>query len=362
MFDVAVENAFDFRSREYADLFRASAATAFQHPVWLAHLYGTLTGDAAIARLVLVVRRRADGGLAMVLPLLRRRYALLQVVEFADLHVCDYASPIAARAVFSQIATDEAAVVAINRHLMPYDLLRVSKLSGSALPIELLFPAKRRKRMDLNAYASALEPAFGRWRDKHLSRTSRKKLQKKTRQLHRKGEVRFTCAQSPADICMTFDALKRFRGQRFRARGGPVDLVQLPSYFAFYSSVAVEGRDGFARTYTLWLDDEPIAGAFGLSHRGSFLVVLVGFDAARHGRQSVGSLMFEQIARDCIERGEQSLDFTIGDEPYKRMFGAEPSPMWSFSQASNTLGLAAKLAVETLPVVKSLARRFWPPQ
>ena len=298
----------------------------------------------------------------MLMPMIRRRYALLEVVEFADLHVCDYASPVATRAVFAQIAADRAAVAAIHRHLMPYDLLRVGKLSDTALPVEHLFPDEQRTRMDLNAYASMLEPTFGAWREKHLSRTSRKRLQKKTRQLHRKGEVRFTCAQSPAAIRMTFDALKRLRGQRFGERGGPVDLVQVPSYFSFYSSVAVEGRDGVARTYTLWLDEEPIAGAFGLSHRGSFLVVLVGFDAARHGRQSVGSLMFEQIARDCIERGDRLLDFTIGDEPYKRMFGAEPSPMWSFSKAGNALGLAAKLAVETLPAVKSLARRLWLPQ
>ena len=35
MFDVAIENAFEFLSEDYADLFAHSAATAFQHPVWL---------------------------------------------------------------------------------------------------------------------------------------------------------------------------------------------------------------------------------------------------------------------------------------------------------------------------------------
>ncbi|TIR63470.1 MAG: cellulose biosynthesis protein CelD, partial [Mesorhizobium sp.] len=39
MFEVTAEDAFDFRSTEYAELFASSAATAFQHPIWLAQLY-----------------------------------------------------------------------------------------------------------------------------------------------------------------------------------------------------------------------------------------------------------------------------------------------------------------------------------
>ena len=41
-FDVRIENAFDFLSEEYAALFDGSAATAFQHPLWLDGVYGNL--------------------------------------------------------------------------------------------------------------------------------------------------------------------------------------------------------------------------------------------------------------------------------------------------------------------------------
>ena len=67
----------------------------------------------------------------------------------------------------------------------------------------------------------------------------------------------------------------------------------------------------------------------------------------------------QEVARDCIERGERFLDFTIGDEPYKRVFGAEPSPMWQVSRAGSPLGYAADLVVENLPAAKSLARRLF---
>ena len=89
---------------------------------------------------------------------------------------------------------------------------------------------------------------------------------------------------------------------------------------------AIRGADaGLSRTYTLFLDGRPIAGVFGLIHKGQFLVILGGFDLAGYKKQSIGALVFEEIARDCIERGEITLDFTIGDEPYKRLFGARPT-------------------------------------
>ncbi|TAN09407.1 MAG: GNAT family N-acetyltransferase [Rhizobiaceae bacterium] len=359
MFEVTVENSFDFRSLEYADLFAGSAATAFQHPIWLAQLYGKIVGQGGATPLIVVVRHRTDKKLAMVLPLVKRRYALLKTVEFADMRVSDYVSPVVGEAMFSRILNDVAAVTAIRAHLRPYDLMRIGKLADRALPLERLFAIEKRENMGMSAYASRLESTFAAWREQQLDPSYRKELDKKSRQLGRKGEARFECAGTPAAIRSTFDALKFYRGKRFDGSDGPADLLQLSSYFDFYMAVAMEGIGGFTRTYTFWMDDRPIAGALGLAHRGSLLVILGGFDEAGYRKQSIGSLLFEQIARDCIERGDHSLDFTIGDEPYKRVFGARPSPMWQISRVGSPLGYIAHMAVEKSPAAKAMARRLF---
>lgn len=46
MFEVIAEDTFDFRSQEYAELFNGSAATAFQHPIWLANCMRSLCRKA----------------------------------------------------------------------------------------------------------------------------------------------------------------------------------------------------------------------------------------------------------------------------------------------------------------------------
>lgn len=359
MFEVSVENSFDFLSSEYGALFARSAATAFQHPRWLAALYGKLVSANAAEPLVIVVRFVQDQRLAMVLPLVRRRYAMLRVVEFADMRVSDYVSPVTDAATFAQITADPACVRAIRQLCRPYDLLRIGKLADQSLRLEKLFDVER-EEMGMNAYATPLEETYPLWRERRLERSYCKELDKKSRQLHRKGTVRFECVRDTAAIDAAFEAMRHYRGLRFGDPKDGGDLLQLPAYYDFYCGLAVDGRDDATRTYALWLDDQVIASVLGLAHRGSsFLVILGGFDFENFKNQSIGSLMFEQVARDCIERGERALDFTIGDEPYKLTFGAVPAAMWKMSRPGSPLGYAAELLTERMPAVKSLARRMF---
>lgn len=357
MFDVGVENSFDFLSAEYAELFGNSVATAFQHPLWLHRLYGTLAPSAGAEPLIVVVRLRADGKLAMVLPLVRQRHGIMRVVEFADLRVSDYAAPICDAATFDRIARDQAACERIHQALKPFDLLRVQKLRQGTPALERLFGARGRSSMGMSAHGVALRGPYDAWRAEHIDRSYRKELDKKSRQLHRKGDVRFVSCNDSDVIKQTFYSMREYRRPRFEGRGDG-DLLQKPAYFDFYLDVALSGHGTLTRTYTLLMDERPIAGVMGLADRGRLLVILGGFDHAGFKNQSIGALTFEAIARDCIERGEKELDFTIGDEAYKRLFGSQPVPMFTVSRAGSPLGSLASLALEQAPWVKNVARRL----
>jgi CelD/BcsL family acetyltransferase involved in cellulose biosynthesis len=357
VFDVGVENSFDFLSAEYAELFGNSVATAFQHPLWLDRLYRRLVPSAAAEPLIVVVRSRGDGSLAMVLPLVRQRHGIMRVVEFADLRVSDYAAPVCDAPTFDRIARDQAACGQLRRALKPLDLLRVQKLREGAPALERLFGARGPSSMGMSAHAVALRGPFEEWRSEHIDRSYRKELDKKARQLWRKGNVRFACCDESGLIEQTFYSMREYRRPRFEGRGDG-DLLQKPAYFDFYLDVALSGRGALARTYTLLMDQRPIAGVMALADRGRLLVILGGFDHAGFKNQSIGALMFEAIARDCIERGEKELDFTIGDEAYKRLFGSRPVPMFTITQAGSPLGSLASLAIEQVPWVKKVARRL----
>jgi CelD/BcsL family acetyltransferase involved in cellulose biosynthesis len=358
VFDIKVENFFNFMSDEYADLFAKSGVTPFQHPLWLDRLYGTLAPQLGADPLVIAVRSQRDGRLRMILPLLRQRRALMTVIEFADLGVSDYASPVCDDQTFDLILHDDAACGEIQNALKPYDLLRFQKLRGNTERIEQLLSVPSVLSMNMSAHVVTLQQSYPEWRANSIGPSYRKELNKKRRQLQRKGRVQFECSGDAAAIRSTFESMRRYRLPRFE-HAGDRDLLQQPLYFDFYLDVARSGAtSGIARTYTLSIDGRTIAGVMGLAHQGQFLVLLGGFDHASFKNQSIGALMFEDVGRDCIERGDTVLDFTIGDEPYKQLFGAEPTEMWMFTKAGSRLGSLASFVVAQVPGAKNFAKRF----
>jgi CelD/BcsL family acetyltransferase involved in cellulose biosynthesis len=357
VFDVSVDNAFDFLSEEYAALFGGSAATAFQHPLWLDSIYTRLAPAAAAKRLIIVLRYRATGALAMVLPLLRVRRGPIWTVEFADLRVSDYLALPCSAKVFSEVLGDEKACLEIRRLIKPFDLLRIPKLPGARTAIESLLGAPPCVAMETNAYSVVLQAPFEQWRASALERSYQKELAKKRRQLERKGALRFSCCEDSPAIVSALEVMKGYRGPRFQSRGDG-DLLQRPEYFDFYSDIAVRGAGSFARLYALRMDDRVIAAVLGLCHMGTFLIIMSAFDVEGYKSQSLGALMFEQVAKDCIERGDQVLDFTIGDEPYKKLFGAQPSPMWTVTQTGSAVGTLVEFALKQAPWVKLAAKRM----
>jgi CelD/BcsL family acetyltransferase involved in cellulose biosynthesis len=356
-FDVRIENAFDFLSQEYAALFHGSAATAFQHPIWLDGLYGKLVPTVGAKPLIVVVRYRASGMLAMVLPLLRLRRGPIRTVEFADLRVSDYLTPVCTAKVFSDLLLDENACLQIRRLVAPFDLLRMPKLPDGRIPVENLLAAPRRVSMDTNAYSTVLFAPFEQWRANALDRSYQKELAKKSRQLRKKGTPSFSCCDDNASIAAAMEVMKKLRGPRFQAQGDG-DLLQRSEYFDFYTDVATRGLGSFVRLYAMKMDGDVIAAVLGLHHGDSLLVIMSAFDIAGYKNQSLGALTFEQVAKDCIERGDRILDFTIGDESYKRLFGAEPSPMWSVTQAGSAAGAIALFALRQAPWIKLAVKRL----
>ena len=352
MFEVAVEPLFDFLSGEYALLFGDSRATAFQHPHWLDALYRKLAPALNARPLIVTVRRQ--GRLALLLPLVRRRYGTLRVVEFADLGVSDYACPVASEETLGAIASDSKTCVRIMAALKPFDVLRIQKLSEFSGPLERVLGTAPRAAMPMSAHAVPLGASYPVWRAEKMPASYRKELDKKARQLHRKGAVAFGRPNTPEGIAITLQKMKEYRWPRF----GSDDLLQSSAYYQFYLDVATQGAGSFVRLYSLTMDGAPIAGAMGLSHNGNLLVILGGFDLANHKNLSLGSLLFERVAQDCIESGDRVLDFTIGDESYKSLFGAEPSPVYQITRSGSALGALAGIAVAQAPWLKNTVKRL----
>lgn len=346
---IAVEPAFDLCGAEYGRLFAASDATAFQHPLWLQALYRDLAPRRNAERLTIVGRAGRDRRAVFLLPLIRRSMRGVVLIEATDLGVSDYAAPVVDRTWREAGAFDpHALAVSVAAALPSSDFIRIRPVREEHAALWRMFLDVEPARLDFSAHALEIPPSGVCWRDAALTPGFRKTLERKRRGFARlEGTAVRRLAQDEAAVGI--DRLARLRKGRFEG-----DLIAQDFVEAFYAGVATAGAaEGISTTYVVEIAGEPVGHAFGLTYAGRFNYLLIGCDYERHGRHSPGLMLFDRIIDDWAGSGGRVFDFTIGDEPFKKDFGAKPTPMFELRSVPTVRGrifLALKEARDWLRV------------
>jgi CelD/BcsL family acetyltransferase involved in cellulose biosynthesis len=348
---------FDFRSAEYAELYGRSSVTLFQHPVWLHNLYTDLAPQLKAEPVVVTIRASADGRLVAVLPLVRRS-GLVRRVEFADLGVSDYATPVIDSAAAPELIGSAAVRRAIREAIGRADLVRLDKIRGDAAGVASLIGARRVVRHGYDSHAIPVGGSFEAWREardpdfiRHIDgkrkRVGRKQRVLGLRELH-----------DPGEIDAAFENMRAFRLARFAERRA-VDLVQDRRFFEFYRKVAHQStRDGGpGSTVVLTINDETVGVSFGMSDAERDLFVLIGYDYERYRNYSLGLILVEELIAVSIAGGKQYHDLTLGHDSYKTSFGAVATPMFSTRRPLTTRGWIGQLAADQNTAARRIAKR-----
>ncbi|HNB25442.1 MAG TPA: GNAT family N-acetyltransferase [Alphaproteobacteria bacterium] len=318
---LAAEPEFDFASVEYRAFFARAKASPFQHPDWLAPFYRRLARPPAIEPLV-VVGRDAAGGLALVVPMLRRTGPAVGI-EFAFLGVTDYALPVVAPELDLRKVPHLSArfLAALGRH----DTLHVAPVRQQDAPPwrELLGAAP--ETLGFGAHDLACDGDYDGCRNRIFAGAKASALDRKIRRLAARGGLRLE-RLAGAEIGAALAAARRFRQGRFKD-----DPMQRDDFHRFYTEVAERGAEsGLARTYRLSSGGGTVAVLFGLIDGERFCYLVLGCDYASFGKFSPGMIMFDYAMRDWFGNGGAVFDFTIGDEAFKTALGCRRTAMLGF--------------------------------
>lgn len=311
---------------DWAALEATGECTPFQTRAWLEPWYRIVAPHFAASPIFVRVRERGSPKPLMLLPLVKRRKSGLTIVECPDLGVSDYHAPLLARNACELRPFGSGLWTRVQAALRPADLFLFEKAPpfvGAAR--NPLFELARRT-MNFSAWEIAL-PATRAAFDAALPDPSfLRELARKSRRLAGRGQASFAAAQTPAELGRAFEALRAQRGARFAELGRDNILEQEP-FGRFYEAVALSPRDRVARLFTLSVDDEIVATILGLAHSGRFCMIMSTIGDARWKSASPGNVAMDRLVSRLIEEHGDVLDFTIGDEAYKRSFGARARPL-----------------------------------
>lgn len=316
---------------EWRRLEETGHATAFQTRRWLEPLMRIAAPAEGAEPFFVLVREPASGAPQMLMPLCLRRRGALRAIEFLDLGASDYNAPLIASD-FRPSPTEFAALwSAIRAALPPADILRIDKspVTIASAPNPLLH-LRFMRRLALGAWSVALPRTREAYDREILSARFRKELRRKRRRLEACGALRIVRAGDAGEASRMLRELADMRRRRYAALGRH-DILANAAFRAFYEELLA--RDGLAEIHALEVDGLRVAVQFGLRRAEAFHFLLSGFRDDEWAQKSVGGVAADMMIAQAIEAGLATFDFTIGNAPYKRYFGAVRHDLFGGAQA-----------------------------
>ncbi|CAG0978653.1 MAG: GNAT family N-acetyltransferase [Rhizobiaceae bacterium] len=296
--------------------FPAAVSSPSQSAAWISAWAAKVDPDLVVATLAV------DGRPQLALALEVVRYGPFRVARFPGGRHANGNFPLLSISAGTTPAAIGAIVAAIAAARPDIDLLALERLAnaieGTTNPL-LALPHAPSPNL---ALAVDLDGGFEALLGRSSGKRKRKKHRSQTRKFEAAGGFRLITAATPQDcdrLLSEFFAMKR---DRF-AKMGVADVFAEPSVKAFFHHLFVEALGAERPDFVLdALEvDGRLRAVTGSSRCGRRLIC--EFGAIREddlaGTSPGDFLFFENIQRACND-GYSVYDFSVGDEPYKRLW------------------------------------------
>ena len=354
---IGVEEDFDFLGAEYRAFFNLQRGTVFQSPLWMSMIHRRLVGELAAKQWTITFRRPKDGGLLAVIPTVIQRAGLIKVLQPADFGVCDYNAVVGDRIVLDTLAANPGVRKQFATLFKAADVFLFRKIRPDGFDPARLVSAPRITPCENSAFWFDVGDDFEAWQRRTIRRKFSKELGRLARQLEREcGPYEHRAAASEQEVREAFDFLKDVRGTRYES-----DLLRRDIYWEFYRDFALAGlTSGDCRTYVSYLDGKPVAVLFGLTCDDQFHAVLIGFDAERFAKYSIGTQIIYRVVKLRFESGFARFDMGLGNTGYKSHFRVEETALRNLTCAQSVAGSAFALVYHHAKPLKNVLRRLVP--
>lgn len=311
----------------------ASHRTAFQHNYWLGAWYDAFHD---LAPLIAVISDAATGKDIALVPMISHTRRGIRVVEFADLGVSDNNAPILSLDANAPDAISKAVIDALRALPDGFDLLRLRKMpaqiGGKPNPLVSL---GRIGSSSLNGNLVLMGDDY----EAYQASIKRMQMPRCWRVFSRHAGARFEIAADIARAHELLDVMDVQQQARMRKLGSPF-ILNDETHARFYREVARQGVvEGYAVVSALVCDEGVVATSLGVRQDATYYLLRISHAGDSWSGCSPGLLVAERTMAALHARGVRCFDLSIGNQDYKRRFGAQRVPLTDVSVALSWRGL-----------------------
>jgi CelD/BcsL family acetyltransferase involved in cellulose biosynthesis len=314
-------------------------STVFQNFDWC-NTWFKVWGQKMKCTPLVVVARKANHQIAFILPMQRRNWLGLTLLEWMGQPQFSYSGGIFANDFLSDNAAAwfEIYVPQVIEILRPNSLFNLrnmpAKIQGVNSPLSGLFALEA-----VNiSYVMTLNSSFETLLKTKRTAKSLSKMRRRDVRLQELGDLQYTCASESESATAIIDACLAIKNEQLRASG--VKGLFENADAIFYKSLLVSAPNSLDVFY-LQLNGETLSVMIGAHHAGQFLLLISAFNSAIAAQLSPGDHLLRKVIAHCCEQNYKLFDFSLGDQDYKTTWQDEKVVSYHFIRGETTLGSIA---------------------
>jgi CelD/BcsL family acetyltransferase involved in cellulose biosynthesis len=302
----------------YAELARTGAFSPAQSPVWIESWIEHLRPDFLIA----TMSRGGQPGLSLALEVTRK--GPFKLASFmSGSHANGNMPPVTAAFATAATAADlQALIAAIGKARPDIDLISLERLTDGIGGVRNPLLQLQHSHSPNLSLAVSLEGGFDAMLGRASGKRKRKKHRSQTRKFEAAGGFRRIVAKSEAETKALLDAFFAMKEARFR-KMGVANVFAEPEVQAFFHSIFARALGEAKPPFVLHALEVggKIRAATGSSRCADRLICEFGAIADDDvAFASPGEFLFFDNIKEACDEGFAIYDFSVGDEPYKRLW------------------------------------------
>ncbi len=340
------------------------APTPFHSAQWLRVWYDTIGKQEDLQPVLLRVLRSDNFASLLLLPLVACRQGRLSIVRPADEGVSDYTGPLLNPAY--PIAGEQLPELkaALKSALRGHDVLHVDKMLGHlADQANPLMACMVVRPSGVFGNHIRIDVPWDTWRAT-LVKEVRKEFERSWRVFQREPEAHFTRARTLKEGLALYERLEAMQSKRMAGMAQGYRLDE-PAYSRFYENLLRQGlANGEVIITALMVGGEPAAVLYGVFSGEQYTMLRLAADTERWSQFSPGRLLLKRSIHHMHSEGVTQFDFAIGDYHHKRVFNAQPLPLWDACMPLSGQGQAwvgwwrLRHYLRSKPQAQALVRRW----
>lgn len=320
MSELSIDIFDSFQSAEtrWRDYEALSDHYVYQTFDWTTHWYADIGRHREIALSLVDVRDR-DGTPLAFLPLGMEKRLFAQALIWLGGDVSDYHGPILTPEGLGRLNGDTLDQLWTDLHQRSgaayADFHRQPTVIGDR---SNPFCAMGQLAQSQSALSATLTDDWATYYSAKRSKKTRHNDRRKRRKLEAMGALRFEIATTSEDIDRQVSAML-VQKDRYVARLGQTNSLRQRGHDDFLKRLAQNETAGFRTVLcALKLDDDILAAQWGVVHDRRLYSIIASYSDGPHSRYSTGDMLLHELLAWCFDNDVDIVDFTCGDEAYKR--------------------------------------------